>query len=668
MRMKRIMICDCGSLLHSVKFSMGKGKLSHNDKPTFVLYGFLLKLQFLMTKIRPDLLVFAVDSPNSKRKKIFAAYKEKRHKNKTEEQSELDTLAYPQFEEVKNYILPKLGYKNVFSEDGLEADDIIGSICKTYTDHEIVIVSNDGDLYQLLTDRVCMFDPSKNQYFSEDDFEKKYNMKPEMWKRVKVFGGCFDSQTEILTNRGWLYFSEVRETDEVYSMNPNTRIAKYEKIKSIIKYKYSGNMYKIKGTLTDLLVTPNHKFFGSTTQSYPTEKSRNVVRFKEIQEIVKYDNFTIPISSIFEGKNQEYFNLPSFTVKFTGRAKNGTEFKKEIEKPEIKIKMDVWLAFLGIWLADGYVSKNRNGKIGTVGICKVKEIPVQKMQEILNKTPWKWLRVKNEWKLDNVQLANYLHEIGDAYSKHIPQEFKDLSVENLQILIDSMMIGDGCVSSSLTSTFGSTYIERVTKSYCSSSKKLIDDFQDIVSKCGNSSTITKRESRNYTIRGKSGISKPSYVLKFNKSNNLNLMNKKVSLIPFNDYVYDVETEPNHTIFVRRNGHVCWSSNCTTDEVPGIRVDLEGDGKITTIGKDSAIKYAATGIIPDKKLKALNSEEGKKQISRNKSLVILPFSGTPTYRIDSLSGSKNGLKEVAQKYGFKSILGDLNNWNRILRLY
>jgi len=285
-----------GSVLHATKFSMGKGKLSHNDKPTFVIYGFLLKLQFLLTKIRPDLLVFAIDSPNSKRKKIFAAYKEKRHKNKTEEQNELDKLAYPQFDEIKNYVIPKLGYSNVFSEDGLEADDIIGSICKTYTNSEIVVVSNDGDLYQLLTDKIVMFDPRVNQYFGIEDFIKKYKMQPPDWKKVKVYGGC-----------------------------------------------------------------------------------------------------------------------------------------------------------------------------------------------------------------------------------------------------------------------------------------------------------------------------------------------------------------------------------TTDEVPGIRVDLDGNGKTTVIGKDAAIKYVSEGNLSDKKLKALNSEKGKKQIQRNKSLVILPFRGTPTYEVSSLSGSKTGLKEVAQKYGFKSILGDLNNWNRILRL-
>jgi hypothetical protein len=134
--------------------------------------------------------VYAIDSKYSKRKKIYKYYKEKRHKNKTDEQIALDKIAYPQFETVEEYILPTIGYRNRFKVKGLEADDIIASICKTYKDSEIIIITTDQDLYQLLTDNICIFNTKTNSYFTNYDFKEKYGIEPKIWKRIKAIGGC----------------------------------------------------------------------------------------------------------------------------------------------------------------------------------------------------------------------------------------------------------------------------------------------------------------------------------------------------------------------------------------------------------------------------------------------------------------------------------------------
>jgi 5'-3' exonuclease len=193
---KRILLFDTSAVLHAVKFSLAKHKLSHKDKPTFVIYGFLMKMQFLMRKVRPDITIFALDSDTSLRKDIYPLYKEKRKTKKTPEQIELDKIAYPQFLEVIEYVLPTIGFRNLFGAKGLEGDDIIASICKTYKDHEIVIVGNDHDLYQLLTKNVCTFDPRANRYFSLSDFKDKYEIEPKIWKRVKAIGGCSSDEVK----------------------------------------------------------------------------------------------------------------------------------------------------------------------------------------------------------------------------------------------------------------------------------------------------------------------------------------------------------------------------------------------------------------------------------------------------------------------------------------
>ena len=193
---QRTLLLDVNAVLHSVKFSLGKHRLSHNEKPTFVIYGFLLKLQFLLRKTRANVVVYATDSKTSKRKEIYSTYKEKRTKNKTKEQIALDKIALPQFDEIIDYVVPALGYRNVFGTDGLEADDVIGRICKSYKDDEIIICTSDKDMYQLLNDTVCIIDARKNTYYAEKDFIRDYGIAPKMWKRVKAIGGCSSDEVK----------------------------------------------------------------------------------------------------------------------------------------------------------------------------------------------------------------------------------------------------------------------------------------------------------------------------------------------------------------------------------------------------------------------------------------------------------------------------------------
>ena len=135
----RILLIDFMSLAHTTKFALAKTKLSKGEESTFIIYGFFLKLNFLLKKTRANQVVFALDSKTSKRKELYPEYKAKRKQSKTPAQIKLDKLAYPQFTKLTDEILPEIGYRNLFSVDGLEADDIIGSICKQNKNDQIII-------------------------------------------------------------------------------------------------------------------------------------------------------------------------------------------------------------------------------------------------------------------------------------------------------------------------------------------------------------------------------------------------------------------------------------------------------------------------------------------------------------------------------------------------
>jgi 5'-3' exonuclease len=192
--MKRIVVIDTSSILHAAKHSIGKkNKLSHGEQYTFIIYGFLIRLRIIAVKTRPTVLVFANDSGKEKsirKLKYYPPYKMSRDDSeKTPEQLALDEISYPQFDIVKK-IIKYVGWKNVFETPGYEADDIIASICKKYTEHEVCIVTSDEDMYQLLDDHIAIMKPKNHNWYTKEHFEMEYGVHPKMWKRIKVYGGC----------------------------------------------------------------------------------------------------------------------------------------------------------------------------------------------------------------------------------------------------------------------------------------------------------------------------------------------------------------------------------------------------------------------------------------------------------------------------------------------
>lgn len=190
MFLHKILLIDLSAVLHILKHS--NQTIKKNELSSYIIHSFLFRLQLIVKKVNPTVCVFATDTnPNdSKRRKLFPDYKKKRQTNKTQKQIELDSIAYPQFTEIEKKLLPLLGYKNIFKAQGLEADDIIAKICKDNPNSEIFIVSNDQDLYQLLTNTVCILNAKSLKFYTKNHFIKEYTIEPFQWKKVKSVGGC----------------------------------------------------------------------------------------------------------------------------------------------------------------------------------------------------------------------------------------------------------------------------------------------------------------------------------------------------------------------------------------------------------------------------------------------------------------------------------------------
>ena len=139
--------------------------------------------------------MFAWDSRKRKRCKIFPAYKKKRIIEKSEDDIVLDKIAYPQFSTLRRIILPEIGFKNNFICTGYEGDDIIAKVVLDdgflfCPECDIIIVTRDSDMWQLISDRVSIFDPQTKKMKTLKSFKKEYGIEPYQWAEVKAIGGC----------------------------------------------------------------------------------------------------------------------------------------------------------------------------------------------------------------------------------------------------------------------------------------------------------------------------------------------------------------------------------------------------------------------------------------------------------------------------------------------
>jgi DNA polymerase-1 len=157
---KTIYLVDASAFIHRSYHAIRH--LSTKDgRPTNAVYGFLATLNKLLKDKKPEYLAVAYDAKGPGfRHEMFPEYKANRPPMPE------DLIA--QQEPIRK-IVEALGLPSV-EINGLEADDLIATLCRKALDdgYQVVIVSADKDFYQLLSDDVAMYDPNPKRESAMD--------------------------------------------------------------------------------------------------------------------------------------------------------------------------------------------------------------------------------------------------------------------------------------------------------------------------------------------------------------------------------------------------------------------------------------------------------------------------------------------------------------------
>lgn len=185
--MKPLLLIDGNAIMHRAFHALPP--LSNDrGEVTNAVYGFSAMLLNLLAEVKPEYLIVCFDRPGPTfRKKLYTAYQ----KHRPEMPSDLVPQMQMMHEVLERMRIP------VFEMDGFEADDVIGTLSvqavKTDADIEVVIVSGDRDLLQLVNGRVKMLSPltgiTKHMIYDGAEVERKFGVTPKQIIDYKALVG-----------------------------------------------------------------------------------------------------------------------------------------------------------------------------------------------------------------------------------------------------------------------------------------------------------------------------------------------------------------------------------------------------------------------------------------------------------------------------------------------
>ena len=370
---------------------------------------------------------------------------------------------------------------------------------------------------QALYGHLAWFNVSEGQYVAEG-------------QKIGLSDNCFDKETEILTDDGWKYFKDLIGIEKVATLNIKTNKIEFQKPEKYTK-KFEEYMYLYERGKANFCVSEDHNMLVYCGRKY------NKLKIIPFYKLSKRHLTQLKHTAGWDGQEQEYFILDSAIKKVN-------QTNKIIKLDKLKIKMDDWLFFLGIFLADGCCGKNSAQISQTYNYTE----NIKRLDDLFNRLPFHFTThdrkqfieytANKVYCISDRRIVNYLFLLGKKENKHIPLFVKDLSSRQIKIFLDGFFMGDG-------------YIRRNNEKYYypGLSKIMADQLQELILKTGKTASISERIF-NIAI---------NYQVYEHQSVNSSVRKDDVEKIKYNDFAYCVSV-PNKTLLVRRKGRPIFLGN------------------------------------------------------------------------------------------------------------
>lgn len=169
---KKFVLIDGHSIIYRSYFAFVKNPLKNSKgKITSGIFGFLNTLEKIKQTIGSEYIALAFDAPGKTfRDEIYEEYKATRPPTPPDIHFQVDKV---------KEICQHLGITS-FERKGYEADDVLATLAVSLQKKgSVYVVTSDKDLFQLVNDRIFIYDAYKNLILDRSQVFKKFRVAPE---------------------------------------------------------------------------------------------------------------------------------------------------------------------------------------------------------------------------------------------------------------------------------------------------------------------------------------------------------------------------------------------------------------------------------------------------------------------------------------------------------
>jgi DNA polymerase I len=184
---KTLYLIDGSAYIYRAFFALPPLSNSKGQQ-TNAVYGFTTMLLKVLREHTPDCLAVVFDEKGpTQRHEEFKAYKAQRPEMPHGMQAQIPLI---------HRVVEAMAV-SVIRQVGLEADDLIGTLARKAEGGglDVVIVTSDKDMFQLLTPAVRIYDPVKDKWFGEAECRERFGVEPA--RVVEIMGLMGDSVDNI---------------------------------------------------------------------------------------------------------------------------------------------------------------------------------------------------------------------------------------------------------------------------------------------------------------------------------------------------------------------------------------------------------------------------------------------------------------------------------------
>ncbi|MFQ6082181.1 MAG: DNA polymerase I [Candidatus Aminicenantia bacterium] len=307
MQNKKLYLIDGNSLIYRAYYAI-RGLSSSKGFPTNAIYGFVTMLKKLIADENPEYIGVAFDVKGpTVRHKTFKEYKAQRPPMPDDLTTQL-----PYIKE----ILRALNI-TVLEMKEYEADDVLGSLAKKASEKNFVsvLVSGDKDFFQLVNDKIIIYNPAKEKYFGKEEVENFFGVNPKQvidvlalqgdpTDNIPGIPGIGEKTAKQLINKFGSLDSLIKNLDKIdktklkESIEKNLTILKMSQelvtIKTDLEIEFNPDQFKVKEPNYNRVIQLFQELeFTSLLEEYLKEKKlpakdyRIIFKEEELEELIK---------------------------------------------------------------------------------------------------------------------------------------------------------------------------------------------------------------------------------------------------------------------------------------------------------------------------------------------------------------------------------------------